>query len=424
MAVLKPCAALVRTESGAPYDCTVANLSGAGAFLRTSADLKFRENLQVELLGVVLQAEVLFVSREPVGVVVAFEAEEVLRERLAQSQDEVEVLVSQGIELDDPWDDDTAAGMSEVPHYDEAPVPDLPKLGASDLDALESQPVLDADPAPFDPSLMAAALFDDSSSDVAVHEVDVPKTEPETISEEFVSLADPASDLASDLAVPAPLPLELVAFAETNEETAASIELLEATLPPDEMAIVLASAPPDVAEVDAPPVTQPSSDLPLIHIESVVLEPADLSPEAVSEVELPAEALSAAEEPAAAPEVEPPPAELPAEALSAAEKPAAAPEVEPPPADLLPTLERDGFTVSFESTAAYKTQFDASLRHGGLVVSASPLSIGTQRMLALNIPGSDVYTVSARVVFAEPGKLGFMLDSFALHKSHLESLGR
>ncbi len=329
MAVVKPCAALVRTEAGTPYDCMVANLSRSGAFLRTSADLKFREDLQIELLGQVLQAEVLFVSQDPPGVVVTFDADEAAQAVLLGAQDDVEVLAGQGFQPEDPWDEDTAAGMDKVAIHDESSVPNLPKLGTSDLEVLEFQPELDAEPAPFDPGLMAAAMFDDSSGDVLLDGVDVSETPSEPVSEDLVNLSDPSVDLASDLAVPAPLPLELVVFAETSEEA-------PETLPPEE------------------------------------LEPQ--------------------------------------------------PEVELEP-EVLPTLERDGFTVRFESAQAYKMQFDTSLRHGGLVVSADPLSIGTQRMLALNVPGADIYTVSARVVFAEPGKLGFMLDSFALHKSHLESLG-
>ena len=57
------------------------------------------------------------------------------------------------------------------------------------------------------------------------------------------------------------------------------------------------------------------------------------------------------------------------------------------------------------------------------MVRAAPLALGTQRMLALVIPGRAPYTVSARVIFNDGGKLGFMLDSFALHKGRLEQLG-
>jgi hypothetical protein len=79
--------------------------------------------------------------------------------------------------------------------------------------------------------------------------------------------------------------------------------------------------------------------------------------------------------------------------------------------------------VRFESNAAYSEQLQNHLRHGGLVVLAEPIAIGTQRMLALVVPGRAPYTVSARVIFHDQGKVGFMLDSFALHKSRLEQLG-
>ena len=88
----------------------------------------------------------------------------------------------------------------------------------------------------------------------------------------------------------------------------------------------------------------------------------------------------------------------------------------------LPTLSRDGYTVVFDSSEAYRSQLDHNLRHGALVVRSTPLPIGTQRMLALQVPGQAPYTVSARVMFSDAGKLGFMLDSFNLHKARLEGL--
>lgn len=93
----------------------------------------------------------------------------------------------------------------------------------------------------------------------------------------------------------------------------------------------------------------------------------------------------------------------------------------PPPVDLtLPELEGD--TVRFAAREHFQAQFRNNLMHGGLVVRAKPLAIGTQRLLALLVPGSDPYTVSARVIFHEPGKLGFMLDSFNLHKARLQQM--
>lgn len=95
----------------------------------------------------------------------------------------------------------------------------------------------------------------------------------------------------------------------------------------------------------------------------------------------------------------------------------------PPSADAsLPTLDRDGYTVRFASPDAYSVQYAANIEHGGLVVLADALPLGTQRMLALEVPGSAAYTVSARVIYHQDGKLGFMLDSFSIHKTHLKRL--
>lgn len=97
----------------------------------------------------------------------------------------------------------------------------------------------------------------------------------------------------------------------------------------------------------------------------------------------------------------------------------------PPSADAsLPTLDRDGYTVRFASPEAYSVQYAANIEHGGLVVLADALPLGTQRMLALEVPGSAAYTVSARVIYHQDGKLGFMLDSFSIHKSHLKRLAQ
>ena len=91
--------------------------------------------------------------------------------------------------------------------------------------------------------------------------------------------------------------------------------------------------------------------------------------------------------------------------------------------DDLPTLESDGATVLFASAEAYRRHLDEHLARGGLVVRAAPLSIGTQRMLRLQVPGRQPYTISARVIFSDGGKLGFMVDSFALHRVKLAELG-
>jgi hypothetical protein len=90
--------------------------------------------------------------------------------------------------------------------------------------------------------------------------------------------------------------------------------------------------------------------------------------------------------------------------------------------ETLPTLGDDGHTVRFDSSDAYGVQYAANIEHGGLVVLGDALPIGTQRMLALEVPGSEKYTVSARVIYHQDGKTGWMLDSFNIHKARLKQL--
>ena len=90
----------------------------------------------------------------------------------------------------------------------------------------------------------------------------------------------------------------------------------------------------------------------------------------------------------------------------------------------LPLLESDGFTVSFTSAGAYRFQYQSHIRHGGLVLQALPLPVGTQRMLSLAVPNVGTYTVSARVIFHTKGKLGFMLDSFGVHRERLAAMAK
>lgn len=422
--------ALVRTDAGALHECAVANLSERGAFLRTAADIGIRQELKVELLDLVVRAHVLFVCSEPKGVVVAFDAELEARTVLMQAEDQVEVLPGQGVEIGaDPWGEDTAAGVTleadaASPEIGEAtmealdaidieePIP--PALSADDLMPFEPEPAAEESPGGLDPMLFAAAMIDDSSGQPPgdalpiLEPLDVP--EPGPLPEISVDLSDLA-DFASDLADPGPstaaeaaepLPVEAL-VPEPPEADLSEPALPEPEVPVAEAAQVLIPDPPAPAadirktETELPPVKAPTPA-------PQVVEPAPASPSVEA-----AAAPASAEVPAATSNSEPEPSALEVEG-------------DPVPTTDLPSLERDGFTVNFESVEAYKAQFEHSLKHGGLVVSADALAIGTQRMLALKVPGADVYTVSARVVFYETGKLGFMLDSFALHRNRLQGL--
>ncbi|MEM1024856.1 MAG: hypothetical protein AAGD10_03055 [Myxococcota bacterium] len=91
-------------------------------------------------------------------------------------------------------------------------------------------------------------------------------------------------------------------------------------------------------------------------------------------------------------------------------------------ADPIPVLDSDGYTVRFASVAAYRHQYDEHVEHGGLVARGGPVRVGQQKMLVLEIPGRERYTVSARVMFNSSGQVGFMFESFALHKDRLRQL--
>jgi len=92
------------------------------------------------------------------------------------------------------------------------------------------------------------------------------------------------------------------------------------------------------------------------------------------------------------------------------------------PDDPVPVLESDGYTVRFASHAAYRHQYDEHVEHGGLVARGGPVRVGQQKMLVLEVPGRERYTVSARVMFNSSGQVGFMFESFALHRDRLRQL--
>jgi hypothetical protein len=140
-------------------------------------------------------------------------------------------------------------------------------------------------------------------------------------------------------------------------------------------------------------------------------------------------------EPDVKPRPTPPP--LVDRSVTAPPKPASAPKIPPtsasissapkPPVGIsaglglgteIPILD-SGVNVRFASHEQFRSQHASNISHGGIIVRADPLPIGTQRFLALHIPGRDKYTVSARVTFAGNGTLGFAIDSFHTHKEPL-----
>jgi hypothetical protein len=87
----------------------------------------------------------------------------------------------------------------------------------------------------------------------------------------------------------------------------------------------------------------------------------------------------------------------------------------------LPLLEADGVTLRFQSITQYKTQHRANIAHGGIIVRSGPIPIGTQKFIGIQIPGKDRYTVSARVTFIGDGTVGFVIDSFPIHRAQLKA---
>lgn len=385
MTAPKPCTALVRLTEGATFECSVANLCERGVFLRTSADLTFRQRLKVDLLGLSLYGQVLYVSADPPGAVVSLEADIEAQAQLIRAQDDVEVLADQKVPLDEPWAEDTAAGVTfedpgataEGPAFEPAAEEPPPKLETGDL-----VPIADTGAeGTLDPLLFAAAMQDDA---IGVEAGTIP-------------MLDPVESTKMEATEPSPFDEPPLPSASTDEAVEVPLDDLSSDLHEPELPPPL-DALPDEAVVTAPslaPVSAPG-----------VLVPPPPAPASGSAPSAPAPSAAAPSAPAPA----------------AAVAPAAGPTTDDI-TSTLPELGSDGYTVRFDSPEAYRTQFESNLRHGGLVVRAGPLAIGTQRMLALAIPGQEAYTVSARVVFHEPGKLGFMLDSLALHKNKLAGLG-
>jgi hypothetical protein len=108
---------------------------------------------------------------------------------------------------------------------------------------------------------------------------------------------------------------------------------------------------------------------------------------------------------------------LPAPTRAASNPPAKAHEPEPE----LPELESDGVTLRFASANQYLKQHTANIAHGGIIARSTPIPVGTQRFLGLQIPGKGRYTVSVRVTFVGEGTIGFAIDSFPIHKDKLKA---
>ncbi|MBK6689328.1 MAG: hypothetical protein IPG45_32975 [Deltaproteobacteria bacterium] len=456
----------ILTADGGRFQAPVANLSAAGLFLRTSEDLHFGQKVTIHLLGFAIPGEVLFISSEPVGVVVAITPPAGARPVIEVRSKTVEVVSATGPAQ--PWEEDTAneANVSSILVDDLVAAPAVhavtsPQIDPWTLDSADGEkrestavPILEPEDAPLstealapepvtplasepppaplkvdfevalDPRLFASAALDDSAD---LPPVEAPKAPPP---------APPAP-----VGLPPPRP-RTHSMASRTAVSRAATPLPWATpapsapsAPANQAARTSPSAPAMPAPLSPPRSSSVASrpSEPSVRANSTVAALIPDPPKVVAPVLIPDPPKSELASPVLIPDppkpfIAPPPqddtspngAGLLAPLSTAIDDLAPRPAT-PPPVDLtLPEL--DGDTVRFQVAEHFRAQFRNNLMHGGLVVRAKPLAIGTQRLLAIAVPGFEPYTVSARVIFHEPGKMGFMLDSFNLHKAKLQQM--
>ncbi|MEL7367765.1 MAG: hypothetical protein AAFN74_02550 [Myxococcota bacterium] len=349
----------VLTESGVRFSARVANLATTGLFLYTRETLVFGQRLSLRLLDVAVRGEVLFHSAKPQGVVVGIRAAPGALATLEAHRERFDVVHARGSE----------------PVTEELSAQDVHRA-ARDLE-VELQQSIEVSDTPSN----AAEL------------VDTPALGIDAVLAIYAADGAQADDAQADDAEPPP-PM-YAADTAINVDIALVDSVASETSMAIDPALVAAAAIDDdesiYGEVMSPlegPVT--ASDIPVLDsVEESMARPS------LTET-------------------------LPADhSVSDATPPLEAPG----PEDLrLPTLESDGHTVRFRSIETYKEQFSSHIVHGGLVVRAEPLPIGTQRMLSLVVPGAGTYALSARVIFHTVGKLGFMVDSFSVHRGRLTAM--
>ena len=448
----------ILTADGGRFQAPVANLSSAGLFLRTSEDLHFGQKVTIHLLGFAIPGEVLFISAEPVGVVVAIAPPAGARPVIEVRAKTVEVVSATGPAQ--PWEEDTAneANVSSILVDDLVAAPAVQAVTSPEIDpwtidgpggekrestavpilepeeaplltdALSPAPVapLASEPPPaplkvdfevaLDPRLFASAALDDSAD---LPPPEAPKAPPPPPPP--VGLPSPRPRAQSMPARPA------VQRTSTPLPWATPPAPIAPAAPAPVLSMPAPLSPPrgnSVASRPAEPAARANSVAPVL-----IPDPPKLAPPVL----IPDPPKSGLGNPVLIPDppkpiVAPPPFDDTSPGVAGALAPLSsaiddlAPRpATPPPVDLtLPEL--DGDTVRFQVAEHFRAQFRNNLMHGGLVVRAKPLAIGTQRLLAIAVPGFEPYTVSARVIFHEPGKLGFMLDSFNLHKARLQQM--
>ena len=450
--------AQIVTATGDRVDAPIANLTPSGVFFRAGERLRFAQSVTVKIAGHAVSGQVLFLSAAPLGAVIALRPS-------ADAVAAIQALAPEVEQLDPPepkapdelWSETTNAQVvSDAPATlgtDDLQIIVDPTDVASPLDpksAYETVEDLSAIAKPSDPdvpiaaSLLAAAARDDRRPPPP--ELDIPILDP-LLHEEPILPAAARPPLVAPPRAPSvsqglpratrPRQSSVTGPVASNEGSGPHAPRAEARLPapsspdtpaPRAEARLPAPSSPDTpaprAEARLPAPSSPDTPAPPRPI-------AKLTPRRTSSIQRRAPLPRAVSEPRLIEDLladaTPPNGASVPSAITSAESPklelVETPAPKLPAADeCLPVLDRDGYTVRFASAAAYAVQYGANIEHGGLVVSAPPMPIGTQRMLALEVPGRPAYTVSARVIYNQDGRLGFMLDSFSLHKVHLKSL--
>jgi hypothetical protein len=138
--------AKITGPDGRTFAATIANLTRASVFVQCTAPLPFRAQVTVAFDEIELRGEVGFVSREPAGVVVAFEVPALYRITLGALVEHVPVLIPES-----PWAEHTQPTPEDDPEpvtlghvakglVDAAPVELAEELDLGDLDAEATSP--------------------------------------------------------------------------------------------------------------------------------------------------------------------------------------------------------------------------------------------------------------------------------------------
>lgn len=432
------CVAKVTLPSRVEISAEIANLTEGSVFLKTTEPLSFGEHVELMLFEVSVPATVAFVSDEPRGAVLSFgEPPEVIFDVLAKHAADIEVLMPVYNDRQDPWadgtDPQTEPGLSAL-ELDEA------SMGASDPDVTQEDPHKDADDDREPATIAVSALGD-------LPDIDISEPAPEApleLEAMHLDILPPEDDIPIEVAAPAPAdPARMVLIPDPPKELSRDLPRVAPSppmnTPVSNAALALARASSgarlrNVGPPGSPPKAQIAKSPTPANLEALgaMLE------EMEKDLSIPAPLASA--QPISVQQTSGPqarsrtPSVVASSGLPAPSPPRVSSAVHVPPANGappprsnstlapdLPQLESDGVTLRFFSADQYKAQYRANVAHGGIIVRATPLPIGTQKFLGIEIPGRDRYTVSARVTFIGEGTVGFVIDSFPIHKAQLKN---